>query len=123
MRSSQLEVPRERIIKGKENWWFVGPGGLARLRDHHLPADGGLSAPAEEPRWFVAPAGLPRRREHHLTADGGLSASAEEHLREQGLFSAAPHRTYALTVLTSTDCNLGCAYCFQNTGQDPVGGD
>ena len=30
--------------------------------------------------------------------------------------------SYSLTVLTSTACNLGCGYCFQNTGLDPRGG-
>jgi uncharacterized protein len=83
----------ERILKGKDNWWFLGPGGVARLRDHHL------------------------------TADGMLSPHAEQYLREQGLFSTPAYRTYSLTVLTSTDCNLGCGYCFQNIGQDATGGD
>jgi uncharacterized protein len=90
---SRLAPARERILKGRDNWWFVGPSGVARLRDHHV------------------------------TADGELRASAEQFLRKQGLLDVAPYRTYSLTVLTSTDCNLGCAYCFQNTSQDPSGGD
>jgi len=83
----------ERIVRGKKNLWFLGPGGLARLR-----------------------AG-------HVTADGALTEAAETYLRERGLFSAREPDWYSLTVLTSTDCNLGCGYCFQNIGQDLSGGN
>jgi len=82
----------ERILRGQRNWWFLGPGGVARLRAAHL------------------------------TAEGRLRPAAERQLRDSGLLSAAPDSSYALTVLTSTDCNLGCGYCFQNTGQDLTGG-
>jgi uncharacterized protein len=85
------DVPRERILRGKNHWWFLGAGGVARI--------------------------YPR----HLTAAGTLTADAERYLRDQGLFDARQSSTYLLTVLTSTDCNLGCGYCFQNTGQDPAG--
>jgi uncharacterized protein len=84
---------RERVIRGKNNWWFLGPGGVARLRASHV-AD-----------------------------NGTLTASAESHLRESGLFTSEKPRVYTVTVLTSTDCNLGCGYCFQNTAQDPTGGN
>jgi uncharacterized protein len=87
------EAPRERIIRGKNHWWFLGPGGVARLYARHL------------------------------TEDGALTAEAERHLRTEGLFSFRQSRNYILTVLTSTDCNLGCGYCFQNTGQDLAGGN
>lgn len=86
------QAATERILKGERNWWFLGPGGVARLGTGHL------------------------------TAGGELRPGAERHLRDSGLFSPAPDRSYSLTVLTSTDCNLGCGYCFQNTGQDPAGG-
>lgn len=82
----------ERILKGRKNYWFLGPGGVARLQAHHL------------------------------SGEGTLLPNAERKLRESGLLAAAPASTYSLTVLTSTDCNLGCAYCFQNTGQDQSGG-
>lgn len=82
----------ERILKGEKNWWFVGPGGVARLHAQHL------------------------------TAEGALRPGAERRLRESGLLTPRPVKTYTLTVLTSTDCNLGCGYCFQNTGQDLAGG-
>ena len=87
-----LASPRERIIRGAHGWWFLGPGGIARLD------------------------------ERHMTEQAQLRDAARDRLREQGLFTAPPFQTYALTVLTSTDCNLGCGYCFQNQGQDPTGG-
>lgn len=83
---------RARLLKGRRDWWFIGPGGTARLGSRHIAADGTL---------------LP---------------AAERLLRDRGLYSAPPIRSYALTVLTSTHCNLGCGYCFQNTAQDPAGG-
>jgi uncharacterized protein len=86
------QASRERILRGEKNWWFLGPGGVARLGAEHL------------------------------TDEGALRPGAARHLRESGLFSAAPNHAYSLTVLTSTDCNLGCGYCFQNIGQDPAGG-
>ncbi|MFB7618821.1 radical SAM protein [Kitasatospora sp. NPDC056181] len=86
-------VAGARILRGERNWWFLGPGGgLARLRDGQL------------------------------TAEGRLRPATERRLREHGLLTTALPRSYSLTVLTSTQCNLGCGYCFQNTGQDPDGG-
>jgi len=82
-----------RILKGARNWWFVGPSGIARLSSRHL------------------------------TADGGLTPAAEHRLAESGLLNVQAPSSYSLTVLTSTDCNLGCGYCFQNTGQDAAGGN
>ncbi|MFE6836671.1 radical SAM protein [Streptomyces sp. NPDC057705] len=81
-----------RLLKGERNWWFLGPGGVARLRDRHV------------------------------TAEGALQADAERRLHESGMFSTGRLRSYSLTVLTSTHCNLGCGYCFQNTAQDQSGG-
>ncbi|MFI5642455.1 radical SAM protein [Streptomyces goshikiensis] len=81
-----------RLLKGERNWWFLGPGGVARLRDRHV------------------------------TADGGLRPEAEQRLHESGMFTAGRISSYSLTVLTSTHCNLGCGYCFQNTAQDQAGG-
>ncbi|MFE3474234.1 radical SAM protein [Streptomyces cavourensis] len=81
-----------RLLEGKRNWWFLGRGGIARLS-----------------------AG-------HVTPEGALRSETEHRLRERGLFSSPPVRSYALTVLTSTHCNLGCGYCFQNTAQDTAGG-
>ncbi|MFF0203378.1 radical SAM protein [Streptomyces sp. NPDC005017] len=81
-----------RLLEGARNWWFLGPGGVARLSGRHV------------------------------TADGGLRPEAERRLRESGMFTAPGIHAYALTVLTSTHCNLGCGYCFQNTAQDEGGG-
>lgn len=85
------DTPRERILRGTNHWWFLGAGGVARIYARHL------------------------------TADGALTAQAERYLRDRGLFDSRQASSYSLTVLTSTDCNLGCGYCFQNTGQDPAG--
>lgn len=86
------DVSGARLLRGRRHWWFLGSGGVARLRDRHL------------------------------TADGALLPDTERRLREHGLLAAPPVRSYALTVLTSTHCNLGCGYCFQNTAQDTAGG-
>jgi uncharacterized protein len=86
-------VVSERILKGRDGWWFLGPGGIARLN------------------------------QAHLTTDRRLRPAVERKLRDRGLFTLPRHTAYALTVLTSTDCNLGCGYCFQNTGQDTGGGN
>ena len=83
----------ERLIKGRDTWWFLGPGGVARIDAKHV---------------------MP---------DGRLQPAARDKLRELGLYTPVPFGSYSLTVLTSTDCNLGCGYCFQNTGQDLAGGN
>lgn len=81
-----------RLLRGADRWWFLGPGGVARLG------------------------------EKHITPEGTLDSLAEQKLRDQGLYRNRKINAYGLTVLTSTDCNLGCGYCFQNTGQDETGG-
>lgn len=37
-----------RLLKGERNWWFLGPGGVARLRDRHVTANGALVPDAEQ---------------------------------------------------------------------------
>ncbi|MFD5651858.1 MULTISPECIES: radical SAM protein [unclassified Streptomyces] len=81
-----------RLLPAPDGWWFVSENGYARLR------------PAQ-----VDPEGVPR-------------PVVMERLRAQGLLRRREPGSYSLTVLTSTDCNLGCGYCFQNTAQDPRGG-
>src|SRR5262245_36342270 len=54
--------------------------------------------------------------------DGRLRPEVDEKLRAAGVNDPGPEPPYSLTVLTTTACNLGCAYCFQNTEQDPTGG-
>lgn len=92
--STQAEdgLSRERLIRGEHGWWFLGPGGRAQV----APTD--------------------------VTADGMLTPATERVLRDRGLFDAKPITTYSLTVLTTTHCNLGCGYCFQNLAQDMSGG-
>lgn len=93
MSLQQVQLPDgARLLEGKRNWWFLGRGGVVRL--------GG----------------------RHVTPDGGLRPDTERRLRERGMFASPPARSYALTVLTSTNCNLGCGYCFQNTAQDATNG-
>ncbi|EGE41101.1 radical SAM protein [Streptomyces griseus] len=93
MSLQQVQLPDgARLLEGKRNWWFLGRGGVVRL--------GG----------------------RHVTPEGDLRPDTERRLREGGMFAAPPVRSYALTVLTSTNCNLGCGYCFQNTAQDTTNG-
>jgi uncharacterized protein len=54
--------------------------------------------------------------------DGRLYPAVQLQLRAAGADGPTPVRAYSLTVLTTTACNLGCGYCFQNTAQDPRGG-
>ena len=82
----------ERVLRGRGGWWFLGAGGIARLSLEHV------------------------------LRDGTVLPESERRLRELGLYTRRLPAAYALTVLTSTGCNLGCEYCFQNTGRDPDGG-
>lgn len=89
-----------RIIKGTGSWWCLAGSRIARL-----------------------PAAVVTR-----TVEGKfqLTTSAAEQLRDAGFFASNRRRKYGLTVLTSTACNLGCSYCFQNvhaTGKLPYAPD
>lgn len=90
---TSTDATGSRLLKAANGWWFLGDGGVARLR------------PAQ------------------VSPDGVLLPAAEQYLQDAGLYESKPFSSYSLTVLTSTDCNLGCGYCFQNTAQDPKGGD
>lgn len=84
------EVPEgTRILRGKDCWWIVYGSGPTVAR---LPCEAAVEA-GDGP----------------LLVPEALSA-----LEGQGFFDSKPSTTYALTVLTATACNLGCAYCFQN---------
>jgi len=76
-----------RILPGAEGWWAVSGSQIARL-----------------PRQAV-PDGTSRR----------LTEVAMSALAEKGFPRLVEDSNYAVTVLTATACNLGCAYCFQNT--------
>ncbi|CAM5659792.1 GTP 3',8-cyclase [Streptomyces californicus] len=47
--------------------------------------------------------------------DGLLTAEGRAAVARSGIAEERPPRRYSLTVVTATDCNLGCPYCFQNT--------
>ncbi|MGN9844156.1 radical SAM protein [Nonomuraea sp. H19] len=84
---------RPRVLRGERNWWFLGPGnGVAKLYPWHVDHDGAPTA--ETIQWLAS----------------------------QGLLKPPTRKNYSLTVLTTTHCNLGCSYCFQNLGQDESGG-
>lgn len=90
--TAQADSP-VRLLKSSRGWWCLGAGG-----------------------------GYARLKPHQVGPDGSINPGTERHLREAGLYDHQDRRAYGLTVLTSTDCNLGCGYCFQNTAQDPTGG-
>jgi uncharacterized protein len=76
--------------------------------------------PAESGWWVLG------RRVAHVPAaavdeHGRLAPDVERHLVDHGFAEPRVPDTYFLTVLTATACNLGCAYCFQNTGPAPEG--
>ena len=75
-----------RIATGDEGSWLVSEDSYTRL-----------------PAWAVSRSGTLRRPVR------GVVRMLEQR-------NAPPVRAYYLTVLTTTTCNLGCAYCFQNTG-------
>ncbi|WP_327064562.1 radical SAM protein [Kitasatospora sp. NBC_01250] len=86
------DVDAPRMIRTERGWWFIGNGTWTLLKPEHV---------------------LP---------DGSLRADIDTFLRDEGAFRERTTKSFSLTVLTSTACNLGCGYCFQNTGQDPEGG-
>ncbi|MFI5619447.1 radical SAM protein [Streptomyces sp. NPDC051567] len=86
------EVDAPRLIRSDRGWWFIGNRTWTLLKPEH-----------------VAP-------------DGTVRPDIEVFLRDAGAYRERTTTSFALTVLTSTACNLGCGYCFQNTGQDPTGG-
>lgn len=81
-----------RILRGRDCWWCLREAEIAQL-----PVDAAYpAAPGEPPR---------------------LVPDAVQALDEAGFLATPVRDTYALTVLTSTGCNLGCGYCFQNVHQ------
>jgi len=51
-----------------------------------------------------------------VSADGRLLASYEKHLGQLDRAPSDQPTWYHMTVVITTRCNLGCSYCFQNTG-------
>ncbi|MXG30429.1 radical SAM protein [Streptomyces sp. YIM 132580] len=69
--------------------------------------------PASDGWWCLA-SGKAAHLPSVAVSEGRLVEPARRTLQERGFFDA-PTPPFALTVLTATSCNLGCAYCFQNT--------
>lgn len=85
-----------RLIAGEQAWWAISGGLAARL-----PTDAVTDSDASPELWVDTLRGR------------ALVPEAVSALSSAGFFTEA-RGTYALTVLTATNCNLGCAYCFQN---------
>jgi uncharacterized protein len=86
------EFDGPRLVRGEHGWWFIGNRTWTLLRPEQ-----------------VGP-------------DGTVRADADDFLRQNGAYRPRTPNSFALTVLTSTACNLGCGYCFQNTAADASGG-
>lgn len=73
--------------------------------------------------WWCRDADLVALLPDGAVSDGeALAPDVESQLRQAGFFGSTPApSTYYMTVLTSTSCNLGCAYCFQNVAAAPAG--
>ncbi|MDI1462213.1 radical SAM protein [Catellatospora sp. KI3] len=71
-----------------------------------IPADDG---------WWCVTGPRVARLPMEAVVDGVLVEEARAVLDQNG-FYAPPARPFGVTVLTATSCNLGCAYCFQNSG-------
>ncbi|MEV5237332.1 radical SAM protein [Streptomyces pseudogriseolus] len=86
------DVDSPRLIRSEHGWWFLGNQTWTLLKPDQV---------------------LP---------DGVVCPDIEEFLQSNGAYRPRIPQAFALTVLTTTSCNLGCGYCFQNTATDPTGG-
>ncbi|HYJ00317.1 MAG TPA: radical SAM protein [Thermoleophilaceae bacterium] len=87
------DVDAPRLIESEHGWWFIGNRTWTLL-------DSDLVGP-----------------------DGTVDESAQAFLVAHGAYRPRVATSFSLTVLTTTSCNLGCGYCFQNTALDPSGGN
>ena len=86
------EVDAPRLLRSRFGWWFLG-----------------------NQTWtLIAPEGV--------RSDGTVTNEVDAFLHDKGSYHPRVPVDFSLTVLTATGCNLGCAYCFQNTALDPTGG-
>ena len=90
--ASTVTIAAPRLLRGEYGWWYL----------------------AERKLLLLAPAAV--------DDEGLLRPEVDAQLRAAGVNDPGPRPPYSLTVLTTTACNLGCAYCFQNTEPDPTGG-
>jgi uncharacterized protein len=107
-REQNVLEPKIRLIPGRRGWWLLA-GGRAVL----LPPEGvRTTLPGE-----ASARGCDTERARCLTP------AAMDALVTTGLVDAAeaPGTNYAVTVLTATNRNLGCDYCFQNISMAPAG--
>jgi uncharacterized protein len=86
-------VDAPRLVKSDRGWWFIG-----------------------NQTWTLL-------RPEHVAEDGTVRDDIDEFLHKNGAYRPRTPKSFSLTVLTSTACNLGCGYCFQNTALDPSGGN
>lgn len=70
--------------------------------------------------WYISRQGTALIPES-LVTDGQLSAEGARQVSDARLDSVASPDHYGLTVLTTTACNLGCPYCFQNAAPSQSG--
>ncbi|MFF0292761.1 radical SAM protein [Kitasatospora sp. NPDC004614] len=87
------EIDAPRLIRSTHGWWFLG-----------------------NQTWTLL-------KSEQVLQDGTICAEIEEFLHSHGAYRPRIPSAYTLTVLPTTTCNLGCGYCFQNTGLDPAGGN
>ncbi|MEU8076085.1 radical SAM protein [Catellatospora citrea] len=85
-----------RLLRGENAWWCLHESSIAELPPHAAR----IETPGEPPQ---------------------LVPEARQALAEADFFEPPVHDIYGLTVLTSTSCNLGCGYCFQNVHQAAEG--
>jgi uncharacterized protein len=86
------EADGPRVLRSEHGWWFIGNGTWTLLRPEHIGPDGTVRDDINDFLW------------------------------QEGAYRPRSPKSFSLTVLTSTACNLGCGYCFQNTGLDSSGG-
>jgi uncharacterized protein len=86
------EIDAPRLVQSRFGWWFIGNQTWTLLRPE-----------------CVQP-------------DGTVGNETLSFLHDIGAFRPRVPTSFSLTVLTTTTCNLGCGYCFQNTGLDSTGG-
>ena len=86
------DVDAPRLIRSEFGWWFIG-----------------------NQTWTLI-------RPEHVLSDGTVRADIDAFLHDNGAYRPRIPTSFSLTVLTTTACNLGCGYCFQNTALDPAGG-
>lgn len=84
------DVDAPRMIRSEQGWWFIGNQTWTLIK----PED--------------------------VRPDGTVCEEIDSFLHDNGAYRPRVPRSFSLTVLTSTACNLGCNYCFQNTALDPA---